>query len=138
MRRISFLLIVLCATLFASRLYAQSGGASSFCTDCAEKKTRNPEGQVTSVDAICCMVDDQLRCFGGYSMVDLNVGWGCLTSTDTQGNTRCASAHVANACGDPPSGGGGGGGGGGGFGGGGCRSNSGYCDPSCSSCDPLY
>jgi hypothetical protein len=101
--------------------------------DCTERN--NPT--TGELEALCCNADSSGQCFGGYTVVEEDVGWGCqISNPDPEGATWCDSLTYDEGCPDDPGGGGPGGGGGGG-GGGECDAT-GYCDPSCPSCNQLY
>ena len=70
-----------------------------FCMDCSKREVRDRKGVLISEDAVCCMANDNGRCFGGYFVVDVNVGWDCKTEPSDQG-TRCASGQRDLGCGD--------------------------------------
>jgi len=130
---------VLVIVLIAIALPALS---ENFCMDCTEKPITRPDGSTTR-DALCCMAGDDGTCFGGYGIVQPDVGWGCrvqqytITTVDqnnvetTETGTRCASENVASGCGDSKNPGGGSSGG---TGSNPCVINSGQCPPECFSC----
>jgi hypothetical protein len=124
--RYRFLLIA--ATLF---LALPLLGADNFCMDCAQKAEALGEDDV-KITATCCMAWDN-HCYPGDSIVDSDVGSGCLVSEPTQesGSTYCRSDQTRDK-GCPTTGG---------TGtkngqlGAGCMYDAnGWCDSSCSRC----
>jgi hypothetical protein len=104
--------------------------AQNNCMDCTERT--NP--QTNELEALCCMADDSGQCFGGYSVVEEDVGYGCqVSSPDPEGATWCDSSTMDEGC--PDNGGGTGGGGGGGED---DCAVTGYCPPECMRCTQLY
>jgi hypothetical protein len=83
------------------------------CTDCEERWTNGPDGAIHS-EALCC--NDP--CYGGYSMRNPNVGWGCniretpgewvpvegcsiCADVWVDGGTVCNSQAVTDPCAPP-------------------------------------
>ncbi|HEY0140109.1 MAG TPA: hypothetical protein VGF48_04380 [Thermoanaerobaculia bacterium] len=121
MKRLAMVIILLAAGVPAE---------ADFCMDCVEKY--RTIGARTYIDALCCMADSRGECAGGYNViVDTDVGWGCQTEVNAEGERYCNSFTEDRGCGGP------GGGGGGGDGDDDCvADDSGFCPPECASCRP--
>jgi hypothetical protein len=80
-----------------------TAAAQEECMDCAQKETvyeRPGADDYTYYEAVCC----DAPCVGGYTVVEEDRGWGCLTQEvwwENAGGTTCHSSERDLGCPDP-------------------------------------
>src|SRR5215218_6487726 len=94
MKRLHVMFVALTLILPAAAAHAS---VLNGCMDCTSRFVQGIDGTAT-LQASCCMSLNG-HCFDGDTIVEANVGFGCLTSPpDRDGNTSCQSTGNDTYC----------------------------------------